>query len=49
MLQHMSKYIYFNYGGNERIRENAALPSTASSSSKRHSLDLQDFEILYMS
>lgn len=52
MLQYMSKLIYFNnlnYGGNEDIKDNAALPSTAFSSSKRHSLDIQDSEILYKS
>lgn len=50
MLQYMSKYLYFNnfnYGGNEDIRDNAVLPSTASPFSKRHSLDFQDSEILY--
>lgn len=49
MLHYMSKHIYFNCGGNEGIRDNAALPSTASSSSKRHSLDFQDSDILYKS
>lgn len=48
MLQYTSKYLYFNdfnYGGNESIRDNAALANTASSSSKKHSTDVQDFEI----
>lgn len=52
MLQFTSKYLYFNdfnYGGNECIRENAALANTVSSSSKRHSIDFQESEIFYKS
>ena len=48
MLQYTSKYLYFNdfsHGGNECIRDNAALANTASSSSKRHSTDFQDSQI----
>lgn len=50
MLKYTSKYLYcndFNYGENECIRDNAV--NTASSSSKRHSIDFQDSEIFYRS
>lgn len=46
MFQYMSKYLYFNdfnYGGNECIRDNGVLANTASPSSKRPSIDFQDF------
>lgn len=48
MLQYMSKYLSFNdfnYGGNVRIRDNAALANIATSSSKRPSIDFQGCKI----